>query len=172
MQSSGKFYSGGTACSWLLSSTAGGLRYNFAVDMSRVGPGARLRIADASDADAARDFDGYSSAIDNSLLVDAREVLLTFEADAGARAAPGPEVTAQVLEPETGLSADTVRKIIFAGTFTLIGVYIVSAVIAWRRFKVIDGRRQNNERVAARCVPLRGGCRCGGDLAGAAGVCV
>lgn len=156
MQNSDKFYSGGTTCSWLLSSTAGSRRYNFVVDMSRVGPGARLRVADVSaagDGDAAREYSGFSSAIDNSLLLSAREVLLTFEAEAGARAAPGPEVTVQVLEPDTGVSADTVRRIIFAGTFTLIGVYIISAAIAWRRFKVMDGRRQDNERVAARCAP-------------------
>lgn len=157
MQNTDTFYTGNTSCSWFLSSpNSATLRYSFAVDMSRVGPGARLRISDASaggdnaDADSSRVYEGFSSATDNSLLLAARQVLVTFEADPAARAAAGPRVTVQALQPEEGMSADTVRRIIFAGTFTLIGVYIVSAIIAWKRYKVLDGRRQDTEREAAR----------------------
>jgi len=126
--------------------------------MAAVGPGARLRVWDAGATrspatdEPVRTYEGYSSATDNDLLLETEAVLLVFDAEEGALAARGPDVSVQVASIETGMSADTVRRIIFGGTFALIGVYIISAIIAWRRFRVQEDRRRDTERDAARCV--------------------
>eukprot|EP00892_Ulva_mutabilis_P002953 jgi/Ulvmu1/12659/UM094_0015.1 len=157
VRNAGRFYTAGTNCSWLLSTRSGGTRrFTLNVRMAGVGPGGRLTIVDAAkvgtadEASARRVYEGYSAATANDQEVQAEAVLLWFEASTGALAARGPLVAVQVAGVESGMSTDTVRRIIFGGTFALIGVYIVSAIIAWRRFRVQDTRRRDNEREAAR----------------------
>ena len=163
LQADSLFYLPGDKCTWEVTAADAGKRtFIFAVDSSGVAPGAALYVyTDAFDSfrDAADTtvYSGFSPGLNNDLRKSGTAFRVTFDggAAANATAAAGPRVTLQAVPNDKGMSATTLRRIIFSSVAGLIVAYLVLAYIAYRKFTHNARVTRRHEEEAARCVLRR-----------------
>jgi predicted outer membrane lipoprotein len=120
-----------------------------------MGPGATLQIFDAAQSapdgeSIIKEYTGYSGILDNDLILETSRVGVAFYADNSALPVSGPKITYTILKSNDDGPQNGIQRILLIGGILLGAAYVVLAALAWRRYKAMEARQQQQERDAAR----------------------